>query len=76
MILNLSLPLNPILDRCSDEMWCEEREFRDKWNKEHGFDDRFKEQYSTYKFDEFLKYKGLLTQKEMLDKLKNDKKFI
>ena len=62
-----------ILDRCSDEMWCEERDFRDKWNKEHGFDDRFKEQHSTYTIDEFFKHKGLPTQKEMLDMLKNIK---
>ena len=54
-----------ILDRCSEEMWCEEREFRDKWNKEHGFEDRFKKQYSTYTLDEFFKYKGLPTQKEI-----------
>lgn len=54
-----------ILDRCSEEMWCEERVFRDKWNKEHGFEDRFKKQYSTYTLDEFLKYKGLPTQKEI-----------
>ena len=62
-----------ILDRCSDEMWCEEREFKDKWNKEHGFDDRFKKQHSTYTIDEFFKYKGLTTQKEMLNMLKNIK---
>ena len=61
-----------ILDRCSEEMWCEEREFRDKWNKEHGFEDRFKKQYSTYTLDEFFKYKGLPTQKEIKNGKESD----
>ena len=61
-----------ILDRCSEEMWCEEREFRDKWNKEHGFEYRFKKQYSTYTIDEFFKYKGLPTQKEIKNGKESD----
>lgn len=58
-----------------EDFWREEREFRKKYNDEHGFDKACKEEHSTYSLDDFYMHKFGKTVKqleeEVLSNIKN-----